>query len=65
MMELAKTWLISRMDSALCGFDAIQLPAAWFALVKSSRPINEISAVAMQRAYRFSTEAMYAKIHSR
>jgi hypothetical protein len=64
-VELAKIWPISRMDSALWGCDAIHLPAAWFALVKSSRPINEISAVAMQRAYRFCTEAMYAKIQSR
>jgi hypothetical protein len=43
----------------------IHLQAAWFALVKSSRPINEISAVAMQRAYRSSTEAMYSKIRPR
>ena len=35
-------------DSALWGFDAIHLPASWLALVKSSRPINEGSAVAMQ-----------------
>ncbi len=64
-MELAKIWPISRMDSALWGCDAIHKPAAWFALLKSSRPINVISAVAMQRAYRFCTEAMYAKIQSR
>jgi hypothetical protein len=50
---------------ALRAFAVLDLPAAWFALVKSSRPINEISAVAMQRAYRFCTEAMYAKIQSR
>jgi hypothetical protein len=47
---MAKIWLISRMDSALWGCDAIHLPAARFALVKSSSSINEISAVAMQRA---------------
>ena len=50
---------------ALREFAVIDLAAAWFALVKSSRPINEISAVAMQRAYRICTEAMYAKIHYR
>ena len=65
MVEMAKIWLISRMDFATWGFDAIHLPAARFALVKSSSSINEISAVAMQRAYRFCTVAMYAKIHYR
>jgi hypothetical protein len=56
LVELAKAWLISRMDSALWGCDAIHLPAAWLALVKSSRPINEGSAVPMHRAHRSSTE---------
>ena len=48
-------------DSALWGFDAIHLPASWLALVRSSRPINEGSAVPRHRAHRSSTEAMYPR----
>jgi hypothetical protein len=52
-------------DSALWGFDAIHLPASWLALVKSSRPINEGSAVPRHRAHRSSTEAMYSRTRPR
>ena len=48
-MEMAKKLADFADDFAPWGFDAIHCPAAWFALVKSSRPINEGSADPMHR----------------
>jgi hypothetical protein len=50
-MQLTKKLADFADDFAPWGFDAIHLPATWFALVKSSRPINEGSAVQMHRAH--------------
>jgi len=60
-MELAKKLADFADDFAPWGFDAIHCPAAWFALVKSSHPINEGSATPMHRTHRTSTEAMDSK----